>query len=154
MGINNTVETRDHPESQSHIEAEEKRRTWWAAILLDRARLLLHDEERYPKHKFTNIADLFTLRNIEGEIAAHMLRLASSLSATGRCGAEETSPFCMDAMYRSGIVHARRYKEAQLQEDLHAFETIKAGLKVISGRWKAADSYVGMLDAREITGIL
>ncbi|KAF4460228.1 ATP-dependent Clp protease proteolytic subunit [Fusarium albosuccineum] len=272
MGINNTVETRDHPESQSHIEAEERRRTWWAAILLDRfmnlgcaeraclfrdpssnsilpmddglweqggdidfrghllsspptetmgrycltaqaavllgrvfrnihddpdiegfhenearalestlvaltnvslqegrfrgigvcspttvcfsARLLLHDEERYPKHNFTNIADHFALQNIEGEIAAHMLRLASSLSATGRCGAEETSPFCMDAMYRSGIVYARRYKEAQLQEDLHAFETIKAGLKVISGRWKAADSYVGMLAAREITGIL
>ncbi|KAH6873945.1 hypothetical protein B0T10DRAFT_234210 [Thelonectria olida] len=118
------------------------------------ARLLLHDEERYPKGKYPDVIERSRLREIESDIAAYMLRLARSVSGTGRCGIEEISPFCLEAMYRSGIVYARRYSETGYQDDLDAFETVKAGLGAMGSRWKAAESYISMLAARELTGIL
>ncbi|KAH7268302.1 hypothetical protein B0J15DRAFT_533763 [Fusarium solani] len=118
------------------------------------ARLLLHDESRYPSTRHRAISDPLTRINIEADIAAHMLRLADSVSGTRRCGIEEISPFCLEPMYRSGIVYARRYSETGQQEDQQAFETIKQGLRAMAGRWKAADAYVDLLEARELTGIL
>jgi hypothetical protein len=104
----------------------------------DSARFLLHDEERYPKHKAIRIIDRSTVRHIAGDRASHMLRLASSLTVTGRCALDEISPFCVEAMYRSGITYAQRYNEFKDESDRQAFETIQAGLKVLGTRWKAA----------------
>lgn len=102
------------------------------------ARLLLHDESRYPSTRHRAIADPLTRINIEADIAAHMLRLADSVGGTRRCGVEEISPFCLEPMYRAGIMYGRRYTETGQHEDQQAFETIKQGLSAMSGRWKAA----------------
>jgi hypothetical protein len=67
-----------------------------------------------------------------------MLSLARSLASTGKCGAEEVSPFCIEAMYRSGIFYARRFRSTGDQSEFEALENIKAGLGVMNNRWKSA----------------
>jgi hypothetical protein len=110
---------------------------------------------------------------VESDIASNMLRLAVVLQSTGRCGTEEVSPFCVEAMYRSGIYYARKFGITGEQSDLESLENIKIGLGVMNHRWKSAGMhfntkqliqeskslltlgvYVEMLEARSLTGIL
>ena len=67
-----------------------------------------------------------------------MLRLARSLGPTGRCGAEEISPFCLEAMYRSGVFYARRFQSTGEQNDLDALDYVKTGLSAMNRQWKAS----------------
>jgi len=119
------------------------------------ARLLLHGVERAAVQK----PDITTRErghalDIESDIAASMLRVARGVIATGRCGAEEISPFCLDAMYRSGIFYARRFRNIREQSDSEALEEIKTGLTVMNDRWRVAGTYLEMLEARSFSGIL
>ncbi|KAH6967597.1 hypothetical protein BKA56DRAFT_636383 [Ilyonectria sp. MPI-CAGE-AT-0026] len=90
----------------------------------------------------------------ECDAIASMLKLAESLASTGRCGAEELSPFCLDAMYRSGLFYAQRYSQHGDEDALKSFETIKSALEVIGRRWRTALIYLDLLNARKVTGIL
>ena len=108
-------------------------------LTISSARLLLHNPERHAFQKTDATAtERRGASDIEPEIAGSMLRVASNLEATGRCGAEEISPFCIEAMYRSGIFYARRFRNNGEQSDLEALDEIKKGLSVISGRWRAS----------------
>jgi hypothetical protein len=76
--------------------------------------------------------------DIESDIAARMLRVARGVISTGRCGAEEISPFCLDALYRSGIFYGRRFRNMGEQSDLEALVEIKTGLTTMKDRWRVA----------------
>jgi hypothetical protein len=81
---------------------------------------------------------LHNTSEIESDIASNMLRLAIVLQSTGRCGTEEVSPFCVEAMYRSGIYYARKFRITGEQSDLESLEHIKVGLGVMNIRWKSS----------------
>ena len=108
-------------------------------LITSSARLLLHNPER---HAFQRTDGTATERrgasDTEPEIAGSLLRVATNLRTTGRCGAEEISPFCIEAMYRSGIFYARRFRSTGEQSDSEALDEIKKGLSVINGRWRAS----------------
>jgi hypothetical protein len=104
------------------------------------ARLLLHDSERRPGNTDADITDRFRYQEVSSDIAAYMRSLAEALKSRGYRLAEEASPLCLEAMYRSGIMYARSYSETSDLEDLHAFHTIVAGLQVMSTRWRLAGS--------------
>jgi hypothetical protein len=108
-------------------------------LIIRIARLLLHRVERatVQKQNITTIKRSHAL-DIESEIAASMLRVARGVISTGRCGAEEVSPFCLDAMYRSGMFYARRFRDIGEQSDSEALEEIKFGLTVMNDRWRVA----------------
>jgi hypothetical protein len=106
------------------------------------ARLLLHDVERAVVQKPGAPLEHPHTLGMKADIAASMLRIAHSLGATGRCAAEEISPFCIEAMYRSGIFYGRRFRDAREQSDADALEDIKNGLSVISARWRAAGTQI------------
>jgi hypothetical protein len=144
-------------------------------LLISRiARLLLHSVERAGVQKPNAVTAVWRhAPDTEADIAASMLEMARSIGSDGRCGAEEMSPFCLEAMYRSGIFYARRFRNTRDQIDLEALEAIKRGLRVINDRWKAsgtqlvttwlpqqlsglltAGAYIEMLEARNLSGIL
>ncbi|KAF4963483.1 hypothetical protein FSARC_8492, partial [Fusarium sarcochroum] len=111
------------------------------------ARLLLHDKERHPTRTDTDTISRTNFQHVSSDIAEYMRSLSMALLSKGCRLAEEASPLCLEAMYRSGIVYARRYSETSDPGDLDAFETIKIGLQVMGVRWRLAASYIEMLDA-------
>lgn len=119
------------------------------------ARLLLHDPERAASRPQRQPHD-HTLNGspVESEIAAVMLKIARTACTSSRCGEEEYTPFCFDALYRSGVFFARRYRSAKSHADLEAFESIKEMLGIVNSRWMVAGLYRQMLEARSISGIL
>ena len=82
-----------------------------------------------------------------------MLLLARSVASTGKCGAEEVSPFCLDAMYRSGIFYARQHSQTAEPSSLEALMDIKTGLRAVSERWKAAgwSAFSFMAESHKLT---
>jgi hypothetical protein len=146
----------------------------WILLTKCIARLLLHDVERAAAQRpNTTIAERSYALNIESDIAASMLKIARTVGSTGRCGAEEISPFCLEAMYRSGIFYARQARNTREQSDLEALEEIKSSLVLMNDRWRASGTqlvtayvmqhpdrllslgtYREMLEARILSGIL
>jgi hypothetical protein len=106
------------------------------------------------------------------EILANMLRLAQALTSCGKCGAEQISPFCLEAMYRSGVIFAQRSALEGDEDAYESFKILKLGLEATGRRWKAGskilpfifnrveliliwpDLYLDLLNARDVTGIL
>ncbi|UKZ45883.1 hypothetical protein TrVGV298_000076 [Trichoderma virens] len=96
----------------------------------------------------------FISQDFKLEIAAGMLRLAHTITATNSCAAEEITPFCLEAIYRGAVFYAQEYSRTDDHSAAASCEAIKNALTVISKRWKAAAFYVQLIDARMITGIL
>jgi hypothetical protein len=103
------------------------------------ARLLLHSVERTSAQN----PDIATMEHqyaldIESDIAVSMLKIVRGLGSTGRCGAETISPFCIEAIYRSAIFYARRFRSTGEQIDLEALEEFKNGFTLMNDRWRAS----------------
>ncbi|CAG9948054.1 unnamed protein product [Clonostachys rosea f. rosea IK726] len=115
------------------------------------ARLLLHDEERWQRSgSRQRISGGSSQRELVDEILANMLRLAQALTSCGKCGAEQISPFCLEAMYRSGVIFAQRSALEGDEDAYESFKILKFGLEATGRRWKAGN----LLNARDVTGIL
>ncbi len=75
---------------------------------------------------------------MELSISSELLKLAYSIASNGNCGTEEPSTFCLEAMYRSGVLYARKYKATGMMDDLDALETIKRALGSLGSKWRVA----------------
>ncbi|CAH0055486.1 unnamed protein product [Clonostachys solani] len=110
------------------------------------ARLLLHDEERRQRSgSLQRITGGSPPRHIVDEILASMLRLAQALASCGNCGAEQISPFCLEAMYRSGIIFAQRFASEGDEDAYESFKILKLGLEATSRRWKAGSKIISWI---------
>ncbi|KAL7924496.1 fungal-specific transcription factor domain-containing protein [Trichoderma austrokoningii] len=118
------------------------------------ARLLLHDKERYSIDDFPFAAtDNFLPQDFKREIADGMLQLANAILSSS-CSADEITPFCVEAIYRSAVFFGREYSRTGRVSEAASCAAIKQGLNEIGKRWKAAALYAQMIDARIVTGIL
>ncbi|UKZ64000.1 uncharacterized protein TrAtP1_005222 [Trichoderma atroviride] len=117
------------------------------------ARLILNQEmgwiNRHDSIIETNIV-------LEAQIttAADMLTLSCYILRTGLSGNDDISPFCHDALYRSAIVYSQIVQKSDSEDAKNAIHDIKQSLRVNCHRWKAAATYLQLLDARDVTGIL
>ncbi|KAH7305305.1 fungal-specific transcription factor domain-containing protein [Stachybotrys elegans] len=119
------------------------------------ARFLLNDRERHQiEDDDGRSSPEFAPAEFEFTASFNMLQLAQGIVATRKCGDEEVSPFCMDAMYRSGIFYARHHSQTGDQSSLEALHDIEKGFKIMSGRWRSAEYYLSMMNARVVSGIL
>ena len=116
--------------------------------------LLLGTERNVIQRSNLTAMDLHHTSEVESIIATSMLGVAHSVSTTGRCGAEAVSPICLEAMYRSGIYYARQFRKSGDQSHFEALEDIKRALTLVNDRWRASGSYLEMLEARILSGIL
>jgi hypothetical protein len=98
--------------------------------------------------------DLQHATDVEASIAKSMLGVAHSVVTTGCCGGEAVSPICLEAMYRSGIYYARQFRISGERSYFEALEEIKRAFTVVNKRWRASGSYLEMLEARILSGIL
>ncbi|KAJ5620585.1 hypothetical protein N7510_004569 [Penicillium lagena] len=94
------------------------------------------------------------LWEIQRSIASDMLVLAQTLNRTGLCGKEESSPFCLDAMYRAAMIFGQVSQGTATADAQKALDDIESGFKVNSRRWKAAGIYAQLIQARAIAGVL
>ncbi|KAL7933864.1 fungal-specific transcription factor domain-containing protein [Trichoderma chlorosporum] len=119
------------------------------------ARLLLHDTQRYAIGKIPpSTTGGFVSQDFKQEIAAGMLRLAHTITATNGCAAEEITPFCLEAIYRGAVFYAQEYTRTGAHSASASCQAIREALTVIGKNWKAAAFYVELIDARLVTGIL
>ncbi|PTB48929.1 hypothetical protein M431DRAFT_500594 [Trichoderma harzianum CBS 226.95] len=85
--------------------------------------------------------------------AADMLILSHHILRTGLSGNDDISPFCHDAFYRSAIVYSQILQKSDSEDAKNAIHDIKQSLRVNSHHWKAAATYLQLLDARDVTSI-
>jgi hypothetical protein len=116
--------------------------------------LLLGTERNIIQRSNITAMDRHHTSEAESSIATSMLAVANSVSTTGRCGTEAVSPICLEAMYRSGIYYARQFRSSGEQSHFIALEEIKRALTLVNDRWRASGSYLEMLEARILSGIL
>ena len=77
-------------------------------------------------------------QDFESGITTQMLSLARAIAISDSCGTDEVSPFCLEALYRSAVIYARRHKASGEHSDMDAVITIKEALRILSPRWKLA----------------
>jgi hypothetical protein len=103
------------------------------------ARFLLNDgERRHIQDDDRRSSTGSAPAEFEFNAAFNMLRLAQCIVASGKCDGEAVSPFCMDAMYRSGIFYARQHSQTEDQSSLEALHDIEKCFRFLSGRWRSA----------------
>lgn len=98
--------------------------------------------------------ELDRLLDVQVTIALDMLGLAQHMIETGLCGSDDISPFCHDALYRSAIIYARLSQKSNSKHAQNGLHDIEQSLKVNSSRWKTAATYLQLIEARNLTGIL
>jgi hypothetical protein len=103
------------------------------------ARLILNEQmiswvDKLPDHA----AERSRILDIQLNIASEMLGLAQTLLRTGLCGSEESTPFCLDAMYRSALIYGRIYQSTATSDIQEVVEDFQKGLNANNKRWKAA----------------
>ncbi|KAJ5579179.1 hypothetical protein N7450_008046 [Penicillium hetheringtonii] len=103
------------------------------------ARLILNTQmlswlQNSPDHEVRTESIL----NTRLAIASEMLGLARTINRTGLCGREESSPFCLDAMYRSALIYGQLSQNTVISDARGALDEIKRGLEANNRRWKAA----------------
>jgi hypothetical protein len=100
--------------------------------------LLLHDKERYAVEDFPYATtENFIPQEFKRDIAAGMLQLANAI-LVGDCTADEITPFCVEAIYRSAVFFGREYSRTGALSEAASSAAIKDALNVIGKRWKAA----------------
>ncbi|KAH8817476.1 hypothetical protein F5884DRAFT_779519 [Xylogone sp. PMI_703] len=67
---------------------------------------------------------------------------------------EETSPFLLDAIYRSALIYMQEYLSSGDQDLLEGLSSLRSGFEKLNKRWKAAGAYLQLLEAHDTTGVL
>jgi hypothetical protein len=100
---------------------------------------LLHKftEDQYGSLASEEMSEFPTTPKIQAVVDS-VMHLARALSRTGRCGAEQISPFCVDAMYRVATLCASNTLDSEPDVNDQMSEDIRNALMVISQRWKLA----------------
>jgi len=103
------------------------------------ARLILNTQmlswlQNSPDHEVRTESIL----NTRLAVASEILGLARTINRTGLCGREESSPFCLDAMYRSALIYGQLSQNPVISDARGALSEIKRGLEANNRRWKAA----------------
>ncbi|KAL6790355.1 fungal-specific transcription factor domain-containing protein [Trichoderma sp. SZMC 28013] len=116
------------------------------------ARLILNQEIAWiNRHK--SPVETNSVVEVQITTAADMLTLSRYILRTGLSGNVDISPFCHDAFYRSAIVYSQILQKGDSEDAKNALHDIKQSLRVNNHRWKAAATYLRLLDARDVTGI-
>ncbi|KAL7907545.1 fungal-specific transcription factor domain-containing protein [Trichoderma velutinum] len=117
------------------------------------ARLILNQEiASVNRHK--SLVETNIIVEVQAATAADMITLSRYILRKGLSGNDDISPFCHDALYRSAIVYSQILQKSDSEDAKNAIHDIKQSLRVNSHRWKAAATYLQLLNARDITGIL
>ncbi|PTB39225.1 hypothetical protein M441DRAFT_196357 [Trichoderma asperellum CBS 433.97] len=109
---------------------------------------------RYAVDEFPFAAtETFIPQDFKRDIANGMLQLADAITS-GDCTADEITPFCIEAIYRSAVFFGREHSRTGSLSEATSCAAVKEALNVIGKRWKGASLYAQMIDARVVTGIL
>lgn len=72
-----------------------------------------------------------------------MLQLADAI-ISGDCTADEITPFCIEAIYRSAVFFGREYSQTGSLTEANSCAAVKEALNVIGKRWKGACKFSSM----------
>lgn len=109
--------------------------------MLISARLLLSDDSRALHGHSAGRKDHNRSNDlIQSAVSNELLDFTRQIREQGGCEAVETTPFCLEAIYRVGVYYARLRRSSQSESAMEAYEDVKVILKSKSERWKAAST--------------
>ncbi|KKO99131.1 hypothetical protein THAR02_08765 [Trichoderma harzianum] len=139
---------------QDWIESEERRRVWWAIVILERGLALLHVPWLYPANESMATKYRSALAwDAMDQLSDRFLNYSKKILSGTELPILESSPLSLHWSYQALVHFCRPSNKNTPSNRLQAQETIQEALKFAYSRWKLTETYLDMLTMNQYRNI-